>query len=170
MVALRDYLGKGATTARKQQETARLARGGRSRCGSSNRRLLGYGRGGRRRGAVVALDDRSLLVTAKGSVIDRFKIEETEDDVVLSIEGSVTIEHKDGACHLCCSSTADLVWASTGDDRGRWISIPDRSMEEEQRRLRLWLCRKGTDDAERSVPISFVPVDRGGRCAAMTDG
>ncbi|RWW12428.1 hypothetical protein GW17_00023903 [Ensete ventricosum] len=67
MVALRDYLGKGATTARKQQETARLARGGRSRCGSSNRRLLGYGRGGRRRGAVVALDDRSLLVTAKGS-------------------------------------------------------------------------------------------------------
>ncbi|RZR82612.1 hypothetical protein BHM03_00009064 [Ensete ventricosum] len=29
-------------------------------------------------------------------------------------------------------SSAALVWASTGDGRGRWTSIPNRSLEEEQ--------------------------------------
>ncbi|RRT39805.1 hypothetical protein B296_00026403 [Ensete ventricosum] len=67
-----------------------------------------------------------------GWVKDHFGTEETEDDAVLSREGSVMIEHKDGACLLCCSSTVGLVWASTGNGRGRWTSIPDRSVEEER--------------------------------------
>ncbi|RZS01141.1 hypothetical protein BHM03_00030948 [Ensete ventricosum] len=66
-------------------------------------------------------------------VKDRFGTEETEDDVVLSREGLVTIEHKDGACPLCCSSAAGLVWASMGDGRRRWTSVPDRSVEERRR-------------------------------------
>ncbi|RRT33415.1 hypothetical protein B296_00043020 [Ensete ventricosum] len=66
-------------------------------------------------------------------VKDCFGTEETEDDVVLSKEGLVTIEHKDGACPLCCSSAAGLVWASMGDGRRRWTSVPDRSVEERRR-------------------------------------
>ncbi|RWW57510.1 hypothetical protein BHE74_00035695 [Ensete ventricosum] len=70
-----------------------------------------------------------------GWVKDRFGTEETEDDAILSREGLVTIEHKDGACLLYCSSVVGLVWASTGDGRGRWTSIPNRFVEEERRRL-----------------------------------
>ncbi|RZS23669.1 hypothetical protein BHM03_00056639, partial [Ensete ventricosum] len=64
-------------------------------------------------------------------VKDRFGTEETADDAVLSREGLVTIEHKDGVCLLYCSSAAGLVWASTGDDHGRWTSVPDRFVEED---------------------------------------
>ncbi|RWV77548.1 hypothetical protein GW17_00061602, partial [Ensete ventricosum] len=78
-----------------------------------------------------------LAAVGASSVVvkDRFRTEETKDDAILSREGSVTIKHKDGVCPLCSSSAADLVWASTGDGRGRWTSVPDRSVEEEQRRL-----------------------------------
>ncbi|RRT48708.1 hypothetical protein B296_00045816, partial [Ensete ventricosum] len=68
-------------------------------------------------------------------VKDRFGTEETEDDAVLSREGSVTIEHKDGVCLLCYSSATGLVWVSTSDGHRRWTSVPDRSVEEERRRL-----------------------------------
>ncbi|RRT81453.1 hypothetical protein B296_00002854 [Ensete ventricosum] len=52
----RDDRSRGAATAGKQRETALQAHGGKSKCdsGSGNRQPLGCGRGGRRRGAVVA--------------------------------------------------------------------------------------------------------------------
>ncbi|RRT75125.1 hypothetical protein B296_00002391 [Ensete ventricosum] len=63
---------------------------------------------------VEGIGQRGLLVVAGASlaVKDRFRTEEIEDDAILSREGSVTIEHKDAACPLCCSNAADLVWGA----------------------------------------------------------
>ncbi|RWW64911.1 hypothetical protein BHE74_00027826 [Ensete ventricosum] len=77
-------------------------------------------------------------------------VSERESDVVqLSQEASCRAFEKGraGDCVACSRrqkqgrqqkiaervrSSATLVWASTGDDRGRWTSVPNRSVEEQQ--------------------------------------
>ncbi|RWV90202.1 hypothetical protein GW17_00047613, partial [Ensete ventricosum] len=63
---------------------------------------------------------------------------EREFDVVqLSQEASCRAFEKGraGDCRKIAErvrSSIALVWASTGDDRGRWTSVPNRSVEEQQ--------------------------------------
>ncbi|RRT58152.1 hypothetical protein B296_00042975 [Ensete ventricosum] len=54
-MTLRDYLGRGVATTRKQRETMQLARGDRNKCDTDNWRSIGCSRGGWRRGATVAM-------------------------------------------------------------------------------------------------------------------
>ncbi|RWW68686.1 hypothetical protein BHE74_00023789 [Ensete ventricosum] len=63
--------------------------------------------------------------------------------------------------------SADLVWASTGDDRGRWTSVPDRAVEEEQRRL-VGRWRSG-EKAAAEEGLSWPKICRRNTSPASTD-